>query len=449
MSTKDGKATPKAKAKPKEKAKPKIKRIACDARIIYKTMGLHDENFSIVNCGFLKNKRIFEFTCYKKTMTKEHIIKMFAYLQNTLPEILTEYKIISLEMDENTTDFTPKRKKKKAGKFHKLFMKQINSLNTSLRLEKVLIPISTFRNKIFARMKAKRQEYIEIIEDYENCEDWYMGSNTKKKDTLNDLPKTVMDSPLNEEWFDIFKPEFEENYWKQLEKTIEEENNYCKNKRKALRGDGSIEQIWISPPRPLLFNAFNQCSFEDCKVVIIGQDPYPTPGDAVGMSFSARRNSKNKYGHPNVPKSLANIYKELKRDPEIFFRTVENGYDFDHPDLVNWARQGVLLLNTALTVRTENSGSHMKIWKNFTSYIVDYINTNKTHPVIFMLWGRDAEKMSPLITVKMHHKLTCKHPVGMGTKKNDPDAFYNSGQFSKCNEILRKNKLEPIDWNIC
>lgn len=187
--------------------------------------------------------------------------------------------------------------------------------------------------------------------------------------------------------------------------------------------------IHIFPPRELIFNAFNYFDFNDTRVVILGQDPYINENEAMGLSFSVPYDTK-------IPPSLRNIHKELESDIGC-----EQPL---HGNLLKWARQGVLLLNSALTVRQSKSNSHSKIWKDFTDSIIKYISDN-LDDVVFILWGRFAESKKELIDNNKHNIIVSSHPSPFSCKKG----FFGSKPFSRCNEFLKtKNEKSIIDWNL-
>lgn len=183
----------------------------------------------------------------------------------------------------------------------------------------------------------------------------------------------------------------------------------------------------VYPPKRDVFNALKYTSFEDTKVVIIGQDPYHGYGQAHGLCFSVRAGVK-------LPPSLVNIYKELESDVGRKFTL--NG------DLTYWANQGVLMLNNVLTVREGQPQSHKDMgWEKFTDRIIAELNKKQT-PVVFLLWGKPAEKKAEIITNPIHKKLITVHPSPLSAYRG----FFGCKHFSKANEILIKNGLEPIKW---
>ncbi|WP_086287113.1 uracil-DNA glycosylase [Campylobacter sp. P0085] len=184
----------------------------------------------------------------------------------------------------------------------------------------------------------------------------------------------------------------------------------------------------IYPPKELIFNAFNLCKPSDLKVIIIGQDPYHNAGEAMGLAFSTPNNIK-------TPPSLKNIFKELFDDLDCDIFTSRSS------DLTSWANQGVLLLNTALTVEQNRPASYSKIgWQIFTAGVIRVINAKFDH-CVFMLWGNHAKALSPLIDPNSHLILQAAHPSPLAR-----GAFFGSRHFSKCNEYLLTHGKALIDW---
>lgn len=183
----------------------------------------------------------------------------------------------------------------------------------------------------------------------------------------------------------------------------------------------------IFPPKDYIFNALKLTSYKDVKVVIVGQDPYHGVNEAHGLSFSVQKGVK-------VPPSLKNIYKELYDDLGV--KPCDNG------DLTRWAKQGVLLLNSVLTVEKDKPASHKNLgWERLTDYIIKLLD-NKEDPVVFILWGNFAKSKSSLITNPKHLVITSPHPSPFSARYG----FFGSKPFSKTNDFLKKNHLEPINW---
>ena len=203
------------------------------------------------------------------------------------------------------------------------------------------------------------------------------------------------------------------------------EKDYYKNLRAFLKKEYSTQRIY--PDMNDIFNALKYTSFEDTKVVIIGQDPYHGFGQAHGLCFSVKKGV-------TPPPSLKNIFKELKSDigKEIP----------DHGELTDWAKQGVLLLNNVLTVREGCPASHQKMgWEIFTDRVISELNRKET-PVVFLLWGAHAQKKAEIITNPIHQKLMSVHPSPLSASRG----FMGCRHFSKTNEILRANGLKEIIW---
>ena len=218
---------------------------------------------------------------------------------------------------------------------------------------------------------------------------------------------------LSSDWRKRIGSEFEKPYFNELMHFLEMEYN----------------ERTIYPAKEHVFQALNECSYENCKVVIIGQDPYHQPGQAHGLSFSVLPGVK-------VPPSLRNIYKELNSDLGIEIPI--SGY------LTNWAKQGILLLNTVLTVRESEPNSHKnKGWEVFTNTILTELNKNES-PIIFVLWGKHAQAKEELITNKKHVILKAHHPSPLSASRG----FFGSKPFSKINEKLVEFEMEPIDWTV-
>lgn len=203
------------------------------------------------------------------------------------------------------------------------------------------------------------------------------------------------------------------------------EKPYYKNLRQFLKTEYSSKQIY--PNMNDIFNALKYTSFEDTKVVIIGQDPYHGYGQAHGLCFSVKQGV-------TPPPSLKNIFKELKED--VGKPIPANG------ELTEWAKQGILLLNNVLTVKEGQPASHKgKGWETFTNRVISELNKKET-PVVFLLWGAHAQKKAEIITNPIHFKLSSVHPSPLSASRG----FFGCKHFSKTNQILEKNGLKPIIW---
>ncbi len=218
---------------------------------------------------------------------------------------------------------------------------------------------------------------------------------------------------LPNDWNDILSGEFEKPYYLALQQFLKSE----------------YQQGTIYPDKNDIFNAFNYTRFDNLKVVLLGQDPYHGPGQAHGLSFSVK---------PDVPAppSLVNIFKEMHDDLGIDIP--KHGY------LKHWAEQGVLLLNTVLTVRASDANSHRgKGWEMFTDEVIRSIN-KRTDPVVFWLWGKPAQSKAALITNPNHLILKAPHPSPLSVYRG----FWGSKPFSKTNAFLLENGKAPIDWTL-
>lgn len=185
----------------------------------------------------------------------------------------------------------------------------------------------------------------------------------------------------------------------------------------------------VCPPKDMIFNAFNKTPFESVRVVIIGQDPYHTQDVAMGLSFSVRAGKR-------VPPSLKNIFKEIEKDV---------GQDIpDNGDLTKWSQQGVLLLNAVLTVRKGEANSHAgEGWEAITSAAITALSKDR-EGLVFLLWGRYAQRLEELIDGSKHHVLKAAHPSPMSADSG----FFGCKHFSKTNEYLVKGGGKPVDWSI-
>ena len=209
----------------------------------------------------------------------------------------------------------------------------------------------------------------------------------------------------------------------------EAEKEYYKNLRAFLKQEYLGSGIDIYPEMNNIFNAFKYTDYQDVRVVILGQDPYHGEGQAHGLCFSVRKGVA-------APPSLVNIFKELQSDLGI---TPPN-----HGELTKWAKNGVMLLNSVLTVRSGQAGSHRnKGWETFTDKAISHLNDRET-PIVFLLWGGYARAKKSLITNKHHLVLECPHPSPLSAY----NGFFGCKHFSKCNEFLRQNGLGEIDWSI-
>lgn len=188
--------------------------------------------------------------------------------------------------------------------------------------------------------------------------------------------------------------------------------------------------ITVYPPAADVFNAFRYTQFADVKVVILGQDPYHNVNQAHGLAFSVQHGVA-------IPPSLINIYKELASDIDGFRQP-------EHGCLTAWAEQGVLLLNTVLTVRAHQAHSHANLgWETFTDFVIAQLNEHREH-LVFMLWGSHAQKKGAFINRQKHLVLQAPHPSPLSAYRG----FFGCQHFSQANDYLRKNHISPIDWQI-
>ncbi len=218
---------------------------------------------------------------------------------------------------------------------------------------------------------------------------------------------------FNNSWDELLGEEFSKDYYIAL--------------RQKLALEYKTHTVY--PAMENIFNALKYTSYEDVKVLILGQDPYHGPGQAHGLCFSVQKGV-------DKPPSLKNMFKELKSDLGIDAPS--------HGCLTDWANQGVLLLNTVLTVREGEPNSHKNIgWITFTDKVIQHLN-EREEPVIFVLWGKNAQDKLPLITNSRHYVLMAAHPSPLSASRG----FLGCGHYSKINEILKSLGQAPIDWQI-
>lgn len=217
----------------------------------------------------------------------------------------------------------------------------------------------------------------------------------------------------NKNWKNILKKEFKKLYFIKLIEILKKE----------------YKQHICYPEKKNIFSCFKTCKYDNLKVVIIGQDPYHGPNEANGLSFSVN------YGQP-IPKSLMNIFKEIKNEYKDFIIP-------QHGNLYNWAKQGVLLLNTILTVRHRQPKSHKNIgWEIFTKNIIKYISHDRTN-LVFLLWGHEAKNMKNYIDKNKNHCiLASSHPSSLSVKIS----FFKNNHFIKTNNFLKRNNIKTIKW---
>ncbi len=218
---------------------------------------------------------------------------------------------------------------------------------------------------------------------------------------------------ISNDWLPALKPEFSKPYYRDLYRFVNEE----------------YRSHTVYPPADRIFEALHLTPLKDVRVVILGQDPYHEPGQAHGLCFSVLPDTE-------IPPSLRNIYQELHDDLGCYIPN--NGY------LKKWADQGVLLLNTVLTVRAHEAFSHQgRGWEEFTDAIIRAVNA-QDRPIVFLLWGRPAQTKREMLTNPRHLVLTAPHPSPLSAHRG----FFGCRHFSKTNDFLRANGLAPIDWQI-
>lgn len=219
---------------------------------------------------------------------------------------------------------------------------------------------------------------------------------------------------IDNDWLPCIKQEFTKPYYKELYTFVKHE----------------YDTRIIYPPAEDIFNAFHFTPLSKVKVMILGQDPYHNENQAHGLSFSVLPTQKD------IPPSLVNIYQELHDDLGCYIPN--NGY------LKKWADQGVLLLNTVLTVRAHQANSHQgKGWEQFTDAVIEAVNA-QDRPIVYLLWGRPAQSKIPMLTNSKHLILKAPHPSPLSTYRG----FFGCRHFSQANAFLEKNGIEPIDWQI-
>ncbi len=218
---------------------------------------------------------------------------------------------------------------------------------------------------------------------------------------------------IENDWLEPLQTEFRKSYYNDLYNFVKKE----------------YSSTVIYPPSEEIFNAFHFTPLSKVKVLLLGQDPYHNVNQAHGLSFSVKPGQE-------IPPSLQNIYKELNEDLGCYIPN--NGY------LIKWAEQGVLLLNTVLTVRTHQANSHKgRGWEQFTDAVINAVNA-QDRPIVYMLWGAPAQKKISMLNNPKHLILTAPHPSPLSAYRG----FFGCKHFSRCNDFLMENGIEPIDWQI-
>lgn len=220
-------------------------------------------------------------------------------------------------------------------------------------------------------------------------------------------------SQITNDWLEAINDEFKKPYYKELYNFVKEE----------------YSKTVVYPPADDIFNAFHFTPLSEVKVLILGQDPYHNVNQAHGLSFSVKPGE-------DIPPSLKNIYQELHDDMNCY--VPNNGF------LEKWAKEGVLLLNTVLTVRAHQANSHQgKGWERFTDAVINAVN-EQDRPIVYMLWGKPAQSKASMLTNPKHLILKAPHPSPLSAFRG----FFGCKHFSQANEFLEKNGIEPIDWQI-
>ncbi len=229
----------------------------------------------------------------------------------------------------------------------------------------------------------------------------------------NDRERGIVLGAINNDWLEAINKEFQMPYYSLLYQFIKSE----------------YTEYTIYPQSKDIFNAFHFTPLSQVKVVVLGQDPYHNEGQAHGLCFSVKP-------EVDIPPSLVNIYQELQSDLGCYIPN--NGY------LEKWAKQGVLLLNTVLTVRAHQANSHQgKGWERFTDAVIQAVNA-QDRPIVFLLWGRPAQQKKAMLNNPKHLILEAPHPSPLSAYRG----FFGCQHFSKTNEFLKQNGLDPIDWQI-
>jgi len=255
---------------------------------------------------------------------------------------------------------------------------------------------------------AERKDIAAPGGDADSC---LVDPDYEQKTTINSYHE--MEYLLPPEWHYQLKDEFKKPYWKALCDALQ----------------SRAEKETILPPRDEIMKAFTACDFSKVRVVIIGQDPYHDIGQAEGLCFSVKRGVK-------IPPSLVNIYKELESDIPGFKRP-------SHGSLVDWANQGVLLLNATLTVKAHEANSHSQLgWSNFTKAAIMKLANNREN-IVWLLWGGFAQKLGSGVSATRHKILKAGHPSPLSQK-----SFFGCKHFSQCNQFLKSKGLPEIDWQI-
>ena len=276
-------------------------------------------------------------------------------------------------------------------------------------------PTQKSLTSFFSTKKEKKEEPKK--DDEAEKENIKMTATKSPEISSSAPPKGELEMLFSEKtWLEIFaENEFQKSYFKQL-------SAFLANEFKTQR---------VFPPKEQIFRCFNTLPIDKVKVVIIGQDPYHDTNQAMGLCFSVNKGIK-------IPSSLLNMYKELKSDLNCRIPT--------HGDLSKWQSQGIMMLNTSLTVRAHNANSHSKKgWEQFTDKAIEKLAKARKN-IVFLLWGKNAQEKEKLIKRSGNEHLVLKsaHPSGLSAHRG----FFGNKHFSQTNAYLKKNSIEPIDWQI-
>ena len=276
-------------------------------------------------------------------------------------------------------------------------------------------PTQKSLTSFFSAKKEKKEEPKK--DDEAEKENIKMTATKSPEISSSAPPKGELEMLFSEKtWLEIFaENEFQKSYFKQL-------SAFLANEFKTQR---------VFPPKEHIFRCFNTLPIDKVKVVIIGQDPYHDTNQAMGLCFSVNKGIK-------IPSSLLNMYKELKSDLNCRIPT--------HGDLSKWQSQGIMMLNTSLTVRAHNANSHSKKgWEQFTDKAIEKLAKARKN-IVFLLWGKNAQEKEKLIKRSGNEHLVLKsaHPSGLSAHRG----FFGNKHFSQTNAYLKKNSIEPIDWQI-
>jgi len=278
---------------------------------------------------------------------------------------------------------------------------------------------STDTTSTISEPNKKRKKLMESKEESDD-EDMHQDDVEKEKEKKKEKKKPInityanCHELLHESWTKMLKLEFKKDYFHDLRRKLEAEQN---------RG------IEIFPPLKMVFRAFEVCPWNELKVVLLGQDPYHDDNQAEGLCFSVQKGIK-------IPSSLKNMMKEATDD--VGFKNPGHG------SLIQWGEQGVLLLNTVLTVQAHKANSHKKFgWTKFTDAVIKIIS-EKHDGVVFILWGKQAQNKKKIINTKKHKIVESAHPSGLSAHRG----FYGSKPYSKCNAFLKELGKQPINWQI-